>query len=195
MQGHQDSNHCTRTSSLKKEGQHLKTTYIDNTQIIVHTVQKTIVSLSLHSHIINLDHHSNLYHQFIQHQHLVPVQVAQDEIHNYFPCATTRSHLSPPPEPMCNSLSHKVDPNSLFKIVRFGFYLTSTKSKFPFFLAYFSLPNLTLKLACKFVSFFLKKKKKKKSIVRSWLPVGAFSTAHRTEPMYMYMGHTQICTQ
>ena len=95
-QGHRDSNHCTRTSSPKKEGQYIKrrqpalATY--KSQCIWWT---TIVSPSLHNYIIKWDHRSIQYHQFIQHQHLVPVQVAQDRIHNYFPCATTHSHLPP----------------------------------------------------------------------------------------------------
>ena len=59
--------------------------------------QTTIVSPSLHNYIIKWDHCSILYHQFIQHQHPVPVQAAQDGIHNYVPCATTHSHLPPLP--------------------------------------------------------------------------------------------------
>ena len=41
-QGHRDSDHHTRTSSPKKEGQHLKTTYNDDIQITVHMAKKQL---------------------------------------------------------------------------------------------------------------------------------------------------------
>ena len=111
----------------------------------------TIVSLSLHNYINEWDHCSILYHQFIQHQHPVPVQVVQDGIHNYVPCATTHSHL-PPSQTMYDSLSHKVDPNSLFKIIHFWPLLNFYKSKFPSFGIPFA-SKFNTKLVCKFVSF------------------------------------------
>ena len=42
------------------------------------------------------------------------------------------------------------------------------------------------------ISLVLKKKKKKISMVRSWLPVGAFSPAHCVEPCIRTRGHAQI---
>ena len=103
-QGHRYSNHHTRTSSPKKEGQYLRRQPTSATYKSWCIRQKTIVSPSLHNYIIKWDHRSTSYHQFIQHQHLVPVQAAQDGICNYFPCATTCSHL-PPPEP-CVTVCH-----------------------------------------------------------------------------------------
>ena len=42
-QGHRDSNHHTRTSSPKKEGQYLKKiTYIGDIQVMVHTAKKPL---------------------------------------------------------------------------------------------------------------------------------------------------------
>ena len=50
-QGHRDSNHCTRTSSPKKEGQYLKkTTYIGDIQVMVHTVKNHCKSIPAQLH-------------------------------------------------------------------------------------------------------------------------------------------------
>ena len=51
MQGHRDSNHHRRTSSLKKEGRHLKTNLTTMTYRSQCLWRKTIVSLSLHKYI------------------------------------------------------------------------------------------------------------------------------------------------
>ena len=111
----------------------------------------TIISPSLHNYIIKWDHCGILYHQFIQHQHPVPVQVAQDRIHNYFPVQPPVAAF-PLSRTMCDSLSHKVDPNSLFKIIHFQLLLNFYKSKFPSFGIPFTSKFHT-KLVCKFVSF------------------------------------------
>ena len=68
-------------------------------------------------------HHNTSYHHVIQHLHPVPVQAAQDGIHNDFPPVQPPVAAFPPSRTMCDSLSHKVDPNSLFKIVCFSFLL------------------------------------------------------------------------
>ena len=66
-------------------------------------------------------HHSTSYHQVIRHLHPIPVQAAQGGICKLLPLY---NHPQPPPPSptMCDRLSHKVDPNSLSKIVHFDFY-------------------------------------------------------------------------
>ena len=58
-QGHRDSNHHTRTSSPKKEGQYLKkTTYIGDIQVMVHMVKNHCKSVpaQLHHQVRSLQH-------------------------------------------------------------------------------------------------------------------------------------------
>ena len=114
MQGHRDNDHCTRTSSPKKEDQHLKKTYNDDISRCIW--QKTIVSPSLHKYITapRIIKSSSICTLFQYRWHKMgfvitaPVQP---------PVATF-----PPSQTMCDSLSHMVDPNSLVKIVCFSFY-------------------------------------------------------------------------
>ena len=132
MQGHRDSNHHTRTSSLKKEGQCLrKTTHTGDIQIMVHTVKNHCKSIPAQLHhqvkssapyIINSSSISTLF----------PVQVAQGGIHNYFPCATTHSCLSPLP----NHVQQFVTQGRFQFLIQnclFWLLLNFYKSKFPIF--------------------------------------------------------------
>ena len=132
MQGHRDSNHHTRTSSLKKEGQYLKkTTYIGDIQVMVHTAKNHCKSVPTQLHhqvrssaprIINSSSISTLFQYRLHKTGFITTSPVQPPIAAF-----------PPSQTMCDSLSHKVDPNSLFKIVHSQLLLNFYKSKFPSF--------------------------------------------------------------
>ena len=132
MQSHRDTNHHTRTSNPKKEGQYLKkTTYFGDIQVMVHTAKNHFKSIpaQLHHqvrssapHIINSSGISTLFQYRWHKMGFVTTSPVQPPV-AAFPSSQT----------MCGSLSHKVDPNSLFKIVHSRLLLNFYKSKFPSF--------------------------------------------------------------
>ena len=136
MQGHRDHNHRTRTSSPKKEGQCLRETtpHISNIQITVHTVKNNCKSIpaQLHHQVRSSAPHSINPSSIST---LFPVQAAQDGICNYFPCATTHSHLSPLPNHVQQFVTQGRS-KFLIQNCPFQFLLNFYKSKIPIFSAH-----------------------------------------------------------
>ena len=141
-QGHRDSNHHTRTSSLKKEGQYLKkTTYIGDIQVMVHMVKNHCKSVpaQLHHqvrssapHIIDSSGIRTLF-QYRQHK---------TGFITMSPCATTHSHLPPSPNHVWQFVTQGRS-KLLIQNCPFLAFIKLLQIQNSQLLAYLSLPNST----------------------------------------------------
>ena len=133
MQGHGDSNHHTRTSSPKKEGQYLKEDNLHRWHTSHSAYGKKIhcksVPAQLHHQvrssapcIINSSSISTLFQYRWHKMGFITTSPVQPPIATF-----------PPSQTMCDSLSHKIDPNSLFKIIHFSAFIKLLQVQIPTF--------------------------------------------------------------